>query len=86
MMKPAATEPPSATMAQIAEITVARRQVVDERLALESQRSQASLELVKGQLDERVALCRHQCKVLEAEMRVVIRRKPPVARRYTILT
>ena len=86
VMKPAATEPPSATMAQITEITVARRQVVDERLALESQRSLASLELVKEQLDERIALCRHQCKVLEAELLAVIRREPSVARSYAILT
>ena len=86
VMKPAPTVPPSRTMAQITEITVARRQVVDERLALESQRAQASLDLVKDQLDDRIALCRRQCKVLEAELLAVIRREPLVARRYAILT
>ncbi|MDO5759074.1 MAG: transposase [Rhodobacterales bacterium] len=47
-MRPAPTEPPPETMAQITEITVARRQVIEERLALESQRAQASLDLVSS--------------------------------------
>ena len=60
IMKPLPTEPPPETMAQITEITVARRQVIEERLALESQRAQASLDLVREQLEERIALCRRQ--------------------------
>lgn len=86
IMKPAPTEPPSETMAQITEITVARRQVIDERLALESQRAQTLLDLVREQLDERIALCRQQCKVLEAELLRAIRSEPRIARRYAILS
>ncbi|MGB3797728.1 MAG: IS110 family transposase [Alteraurantiacibacter sp.] len=86
VMKPAPTEPPSEMMARITEIIVARRQVIDERLALESQRSQTTLDLVKDQLDERIALCRRQCKVLDAELLDAIRSEPAIARRYVILT
>ncbi|WP_375262513.1 IS110 family transposase [Palleronia sp.] len=86
VMKPVPTEPPSIMMARITEVVVARRQVVDERRALGNQRSQVSVDLVKDQLDERIALCRHQCKVLEAELLVAIQSDPAIARRYSILT
>lgn len=86
VINPAPTEPPSQTMAQITEITVARRQVIEERLALESRRSQASLDLVREQLDERIELCRRQCKILDAELLAAIRKEPQTSRRYSILT
>ena len=86
VMKPTPTELPSETMARITEITVARRQVIDERLALESQKSQTTLNLVEEQLDERIALCRRQCKVLDVELLETIRSDPAIARRYAILT
>ena len=86
VMKPAPSEPPTERMAQITEIIVARRQVVDERRALENKRAQATLELVRDQLDERIALCRRQCKVLEAKLLEAIRSERTIARRYEILT
>lgn len=86
VMKPVPTEPPTERMAQITEIIVARRQVVDERRALENKRTQASLDLVRDQLDERIALCRRQCKALEVKLLEAIRSERAIARRYEILT
>ena len=73
-------------MASINEIPVARRQVIDARLALENQRSQARLDLVKDQLDEWIALCRRECKGLNTELLEAIRWEPAIAQRYAILT
>ena len=85
VMKPAPTEPPTEPMAHITEIIVARRQVVNERRALENKRTQATLNLVKDQLDERISLCRRQCKILDAKLLEAIRLEPAIARRYAIL-
>ncbi|UMA65341.1 hypothetical protein LVO79_02445 [Roseivivax marinus] len=52
---------------------MARRLVLDARLALENQRSQARLDLVTDQLDEWIALCRRECKVLNTELLEAIR-------------
>jgi transposase len=86
VMEPAPTDPPSNAMARITEMTVARRQMVRERLALESRRSQASLDLIRDQIDERIELCRRQCKALDAELRVLVRTERQIARRFDILT
>lgn len=86
VMEPVPTDPPSNALARITEMTVARRQMVQERLALESRRSQASLDLVRDQIDERIELCRRQCKALNAELLVLVRAEQEIARRFDILT
>ena len=86
VMEPAPTDPPSNAMARITEMTVARRQMVRERLALESRRSQASLDLIRDQIDERIEPCRRQCKALDTELRVLVRAERQIARRFEILT
>ncbi|MDO6588617.1 IS110 family transposase, partial [Salipiger sp. 1_MG-2023] len=67
-------------------MTVARRQMVQERLALESRRSQASLGLVRDQIDERIELCKRQAKALDAALLVLVRAEREIARRFEILT
>jgi transposase len=86
IIKPAPTEPSSATMAQIKEIVVARRQVIAERLALESQCEETEVDFVKDLLMERIALCRRHCDVLDAELQAVLKADPEIARQYAILT
>ena len=86
VMEPVPSEPPSNAMARITEITVARRQLVQERLVLESRRSQASLDLVTDQINARIALCKRQSKVLDAELLSLVRAERRIARRYDILT
>jgi putative flavoprotein involved in K+ transport len=84
VMEPAPTEPPSSAMVRITEITVARRQLAQERLMLESRRSQASLFLVKDQINERIALCKRQSKVRVAELLALVRAARKSARRFDI--
>ena len=53
-MRPAVSEPPTEIMAKLAEATVARRQVVETRISLEQQLSEAFLAVVKAQIAERI--------------------------------
>ena len=46
-MRPAISDPPTRIMAQIAEATVARRQVVEARIALEQQHSESALAAIR---------------------------------------
>ena len=80
------TAPPSAAMAGIIELTVARRQVVEERIRLEHRKEAVVSSLVRSQIDDRIALCARQCKDLDAALLDLIRSEPAVARRYEILT
>ncbi|MBB1492943.1 IS110 family transposase [Paracoccus sp. MC1854] len=86
IMKPAPTEPSSATMARIREIVVARRQVINERFVLENQCAEATSDIVKDLLTERIALCRRHCDLLDAELQAGLKADPQIARRYAILT
>ena len=63
--RPPASTPPSKLQAKIAEITVARRQIVDEMMILKQQKSQAVDSVVVTQMEARIALCQRHCKKLE---------------------
>ncbi len=82
----ATAAPPSAAMANIIELTVARRQVVEERIRLEHRKEAVVSGLVRSQIDDRIALCVQQCKELDAELLALIRSEPGLARRFEILT
>lgn len=86
IMKPAPTEPSTATMTRIKEIVVARRQVINERLVLENQCEEATSDIVKDLAAERIALCRRHCDVLDAELQAVMKSDPQIAGQYAILT
>lgn len=83
---PVATAPPSEVMASIIELTVARRQVVQERIRLEHQKENVASVLVQSQIADRIALCIRQCKELDAELLDLVRLEPGTARRFEILT
>ncbi|TRD15602.1 IS110 family transposase [Palleronia caenipelagi] len=85
-MKPAPTAPPPEAMAHLSELIVARKQVVEELMALENQKDQSTLPAVTAQIEEQIALCRTHRKALEAELVKVIRADRRIARRYAILT
>jgi transposase len=85
IMKPAPTEPSSATMARIREIVVARRQVINERLVLENQCAKATSDIVKDLAAERIALCRRHCGLPDAELQAVLKEDPQITPRYAIL-
>ena len=73
-------------MTELADVTVARRQVVQERIALEQQRENVTAALVRDQIEERLALCRRQCKDLDEELLRLIQSEPTMTRRFRILT
>ena len=84
-MRPTATIPPTKTMADLTEIVVARRQIVEERIAFEQQRSQASLDVVRDQIMDRIELCRRQCRDLDALLLQLVNSDPQIARRFKVL-
>jgi transposase len=55
-MRPNPSVPPSTVMAQIAEIAVARRQLVAPRIALELQLSETLVEIMREQIDAHLSL------------------------------
>ena len=85
-MRPAASEPPTRIMARIAEVTVARRQIVEARMSLEQQLSEASSGIVKAQITERIELCRRHGKELDEMLLGLVQSDPTIARRFEILT
>jgi transposase len=82
---PAATAPPSEVLTAIIELTVARRQIVQERIRLEHQKENVVSALIQSQIDARIVLCTRRCKELDAELLDLIRSEPRVARRFEIL-
>ena len=85
-MRPAGIEPPSDVMMRIDEMVVARRQLTDERVMLEQQLSETTVELVRDQIAARVALCRAQRDQLDKALQKLIRSDPDISRRFDILT
>ena len=85
-IRPTACVPPTEIMAQLAEATVARRQVVEMRISLEQQLSEAPLVVGKAQISERIELCRRHLGELDQILVDLIRADPATARRFRILT
>ena len=73
-------------MADLAGLTFVRRQAVRETVALEPRRENVTVDLVREQLEDRLALCRRRCKALDTEIARLIRAEPKLARRFEILT
>ena len=84
-MRPAASAPPTEIMAQLAEMTRARRQIVDARTSLERQHSEATSTIVKAQIVERIELCQRHYQELERILLELVRSNPQIARRFNIL-
>ena len=85
-MRPSPSEPPSEVMVRIGEIAVARRQLVAQRVTLEHQLSETTMDVVRRQIEARLALCRSQYDELEAALLELVRSEPHVRRRYEVLT
>ncbi|HKK97552.1 MAG TPA: IS110 family transposase [Marivita sp.] len=85
-VRPPASTPPSKLRAKIAEITVARRQIVDEMTILKQQKSQAVDSIVVTQMDARIALCQRHCKDLEQLLAELIEEDDGIKRKHEILT
>lgn len=85
-VRPPATTPPSKLHAKIAEITVARRQIVEELKILKQQKSQALDSLVVTQIDARIYLCKSHCNDLEQLLAKLIEDDEDIRRKHEILT
>lgn len=79
-MRPPASVPPTEIIAQLAEATVARRQIVGARTSLERQRSETSSAVVKAHIE----LCRRHCEDLDQMLLDLVRSDPQIARRFEI--
>ena len=73
-------------MAQIAEATVARRQVVEARIALEQQHSESALAAIRAQIAERIEMCRRHLEELDGMLLDLVKSEPMTSRRFEILT
>lgn len=85
-VRPPASTPPSKLQAKIAEITVARRQIVDEMKILKQQQTQTLDELVTAQIGARISLCQRHCKDLEKLLAELIEEDGGIKRKHEILT
>tara|TARA_R110000796_G_scaffold184642_1_gene301232 strand:+ start:134 stop:1111 length:978 start_codon:yes stop_codon:yes gene_type:complete len=84
--RPPTSVPPSPLNAQVTEMIVARRQIVDELTILKQQKSQTKLDHVRAQIEERVRLCRRHCKDLEEQTLALIATDAQMVEKYDILT
>ena len=85
-IRPAASEPPADAMAQLIEVSVARRQLVASRVMLEQQLSETTVEIVKDQIGDRLELCRKHQEALDVALLELIQSDTVMRRRYEILT
>ena len=85
-VRPPASTPPSKQQAKIAEITVARRQIVDEMKILKQQQTQTLDDLVIAQIAARISLCQCHCKDLEQLLAELIEEDDGIRQKHEILT
>jgi len=85
-VRPPASTPPSKLQAKIAEITVARRQIVDEMKILKQQQTQTLDDLVIAQIAARISLCQCHSKDLEQLLAELIEEDDGIRRKHEILT
>jgi transposase len=85
-MRPDSSEPPSEVIARITEVAVARRQLVESRVALEQPLGETTVEIVGRQIEDRLVLCRRQLKALDAMLLELVRSDPATRRRFEVLT
>ena len=88
-MRPLPSKPPSKAMAQVAEVAevaVSRRQLVESRVTLERQLEETTVEIVRRQIGERLVLCYQQIAALDATLLELVRADPAARRRHEILT
>jgi transposase len=85
-MRPAASEPPADAMAQLIEVSVARRQLIASRVMLEQQLSETTVETVREQIEDRLMLCRKHQETLDKLLFELVRSDSVTRRRYEVLT
>jgi transposase len=86
IMKPAERPPAPQSMAELAELVVARASAVEALTALKNQLSSAECSFLKHHLDARIGRAGEDIAVLDTEILNRIKADDGLARRYAILT
>jgi len=86
MMAPPVRPPAPQTMAELAELVVARSRAVEARAALKNQQATAESKFLKHQLDRRIVRAGKDIAALDREILKGIKADDGLARRYAVLT
>jgi len=86
MMDPSVRAPAPQTMAELAELVVARASAVEAQTALKNQNDAAECKFLKRQLERRIVRAGKDIAALEGEILKRIKADNGLARRYAILT
>lgn len=86
MVRPDATTPPVPSMAILTEQLVARRQINEERVALQSQLNETTVPTIARQIRARIKMCQRHQLALEKDIRGAIQQSDVLQRRFDILT
>ena len=86
MMEPSVRAPAPQTMAELAELVVARASAVEAQTALKNQLCTAESKFLKRQLERRILRAGKDIAALEGEILKRIKADDSLARRYAILT
>lgn len=86
MVRPEAKVPPAPAQAELAALLAARRQVSQQRGALQNQLGVSDHALVGRQIRARIKMADRHLIALDAEIRRTLRTQPDLKHRYDILT
>ncbi len=86
MVRPEAKVPPAPAQAELAALLVARRQVSQQKGALQNQLGVSDHALVSRQIRARIKMADRHLVALDAEIRQTLRTQPDLKQRYDILT
>lgn len=86
MVQPEAKAPPAPALADLTALLVARRQISQQKAALQNQLSATDHNLVSRQIRARIKMADRHLTALDAEIRLILRAQPDLKQRYDILT
>ena len=86
MVQPQAKAPPAPAQADLAALLVARRQVSQQRGALQNQLGVTEHGLIRRQVRARIKMAERHLAALDIEIRQILHREPDLKHRFDILT
>ncbi len=86
LIQPSPTKLPSLEQKMLRDLTVARRQVVDEHADLQRQLGTTDNPFVLKQMRARIKMCARHQEALEIEMQQIIKKSEVLKRRFDIIT
>lgn len=86
MVRPGAKAPLAPVQADLAALLVARRQITQQKGALQNQLNVTEHSLISRQMRARIKMAERHLVALDAELRQLLRRDPDLKHRFDILT